>query len=121
MEKFKFSLALIALIFFLPDSSGEISITANGEENIIFVDSGQNVTFSAIGTENATSVLWDFGIDINGPNTRYSNLTEVAVSGLKKFIEEVKSENFPDEDHSYNVDNKELEKFKNLVEKRKQI
>ena len=24
---------------------------------------------------------------------------------------------FPDEDHSYNVDMKELEKFKNLVEK----
>ena len=52
---------------------------------------------------------------------RYSNLTEVAVSGLKKFIEEVKNEKFPDEDHSYNVDRKELEEFKNLVEKRKQI
>ena len=77
MEKFKFSLAIIALVFFLPDSSGEVSITANGEESIIFVDSGENVTFSAIGTENATSVLWDFGIDINGPDTRYSNLTEI--------------------------------------------
>ena len=36
-------------------------------------------------------------------------------------FEEVKSEKFPDEDHSYNVDRKELEEFKNLVEKRKQI
>ena len=77
MEKFKFSLAIIALIFFLPNSSGEIHITANGESNIIFVDSGQNVTFNAIGTENTTSILWDFGRDINGPDTRYSNLTEI--------------------------------------------
>ena len=52
---------------------------------------------------------------------RYSKLTEVAVSGLKKFIEEVKNEKFPDKDHSYNVDQSELEKFKNLVEKRKHI
>ena len=77
MGKFKFSLAIIALIIFLPNSSGEVSITANGESDIIFVDSGDNVTFSAIGTENTTSVLWDFGIDINGPETRYSNLTEI--------------------------------------------
>ena len=41
------------------------------------------------------------------------------MSGLKLFIEEVKNEKFPDEDHSYNVDMKELEKFKKLVEKRK--
>tara|TARA_B110000014_G_scaffold208266_1_gene159469 strand:+ start:1909 stop:2373 length:465 start_codon:yes stop_codon:yes gene_type:complete len=77
MERFKFSLAIIALIFFLPNSSGEIHITANGESNIIFVDSGQNVTFNAIGTENATSILWDFGRNISGPDTRYSNLTVI--------------------------------------------
>ena len=77
MEKFKFSLAIIALIFFLPNSSGEIHITANGESNIIFVDSGHNVTFNAIGTENSTSILWDFGRNINGPDTRYSNLTVI--------------------------------------------
>ena len=77
MERFKFSLAIIALIFFLPNSSGEVSITANGESNIIFVDSGQNVTFNATGTENNTSILWDFGRNVNGPDTRYSNLTEI--------------------------------------------
>tara|TARA_Y100001970_G_scaffold62315_1_gene79621 strand:+ start:1535 stop:1999 length:465 start_codon:yes stop_codon:yes gene_type:complete len=77
MERFKFSLAIIALIFFLPNSSGEVSITANGESNILFVDSGENVTFTAKGIENTTSILWDFGIDINGPDTRYSNLTEI--------------------------------------------
>ena len=78
MGKFKFSLAIIALIFLLPNSSGEVSITANGESRILFVDSGEKVTFTAKGIENTTSILWDFGIDINGPNTRYSNLTSVS-------------------------------------------
>jgi len=50
---------------------------------------------------------------------RYANLTEVAVNGLKKFVAEVKSGAFPDDDHSYSVDAKELEKFLKLVEKRK--
>jgi len=77
IEKFKFSLAIIALIIFLPNSSGEVSITANGEPNIIFVDSGDNVIFNATGTENTTSILWDFGRNVNGPDTRYSNLTEI--------------------------------------------
>ena len=51
---------------------------------------------------------------------RYTNLTEVAVSGLKQYVAEVKSGKFPDEDHSYAVDDKEYDKFLTLVEKRKQ-
>ena len=50
---------------------------------------------------------------------RYSNLTEVAVCGLKAYVEDVKSGRFPDDDHSYGVDDKEYEKFLGLVEKRK--
>jgi 3-methyl-2-oxobutanoate hydroxymethyltransferase len=50
---------------------------------------------------------------------RYSNLTEVAVRGLKAYVEDVKSGRFPDDDHSYGVDDKEYEKFLRLVEKRK--
>ena len=50
---------------------------------------------------------------------RYSNLTEVAVAGLKAYVEDVKSGRFPDDDHSYGVDDKEYEKFLRLVEKRK--
>jgi 3-methyl-2-oxobutanoate hydroxymethyltransferase len=50
---------------------------------------------------------------------RYTNLTEVAVSGLKQYVAEVKSGKFPDEDHSYAVDDKEYDKFLTLVEKRK--
>jgi 3-methyl-2-oxobutanoate hydroxymethyltransferase len=50
---------------------------------------------------------------------RYTNLTEVAVGGLKQYVAEVKSGKFPDEDHSYAVDDKEYEKFLALVEKRK--
>ena len=82
-----------------------------------------------IGAGNGTDGQILLGYDLLGVFTdfkpkftkRYSKLTEVAVSGLKSFIEEVKNEKFPDKDHSYNVDQSELEKFKNLVEKRKQI
>ena len=77
MGKFKFSLAIITLIIFLPNSSGELHITANGESEILFVDSGDKVIFTAKGIENTTSLLWDFGRDIDGPETRYSNLTEI--------------------------------------------
>ena len=77
MENYKFSLAILALITFLPSSVGEMQITANGESNILFVDSGETIKFNVTGTENSTSILWDFGRNINGPETRYSNLTEV--------------------------------------------
>ena len=51
---------------------------------------------------------------------RFANLTEVAVKGITQYITEVKSGAFPDDDHSYGVDEKEYEKFLSLVEKRKQ-
>ncbi|HEY6821631.1 MAG TPA: 3-methyl-2-oxobutanoate hydroxymethyltransferase [Burkholderiales bacterium] len=50
---------------------------------------------------------------------RYANLTEVAVKGLSAYVQEVKAGKFPDDDHSYGVDDKEYEKFLALVEKRK--
>ena len=52
---------------------------------------------------------------------RYANLTDVAVDGLKKFVKEVKDSKFPDDEHSYSVNDKEYEKFLSLVEKRKQF
>ena len=52
---------------------------------------------------------------------RYANLTEVAVAGLSKYVEEVKSGRFPDDDHSYSVDPKEYETFLDLVERRKHV
>jgi 3-methyl-2-oxobutanoate hydroxymethyltransferase len=52
---------------------------------------------------------------------RYANLTEVAVKGIKEYISEVKSGSFPDNDHSYSVDEKEYEKFLGMVEKRKHL
>ncbi len=50
---------------------------------------------------------------------RFANLTEVAVKGITQYISEVKSGAFPDDDHSYGVDEKEYEKFLGMVEKRK--
>jgi 3-methyl-2-oxobutanoate hydroxymethyltransferase len=52
---------------------------------------------------------------------RYTNLTEVAVNGIKQYVAEVKAGKFPDDDHSYSVKDEEYEKFLKLVEKRKQI
>ncbi|MEZ5594326.1 MAG: 3-methyl-2-oxobutanoate hydroxymethyltransferase [Gammaproteobacteria bacterium] len=49
---------------------------------------------------------------------RYANLTEVAVAGLKTFVDEVKSGTFPDDAHSYGVNQAELEKFMDLVERK---
>ena len=52
---------------------------------------------------------------------RYANLTEVAVSGLEKYVAEVKAGTFPDNDHSYAVKDEIYEEFLTLVEKRKQV
>jgi 3-methyl-2-oxobutanoate hydroxymethyltransferase len=52
---------------------------------------------------------------------RYTNLTEVAIAGIKDYVRDVKQGTFPDDDHSYKVDERELEKFAAMVEKRRQI
>lgn len=52
---------------------------------------------------------------------RYANLTEVAVTGLRRYVEEVKAGVFPDDDHSYGVDEREYERFAALVERRRQV
>jgi 3-methyl-2-oxobutanoate hydroxymethyltransferase len=50
---------------------------------------------------------------------RYANLTEVAVAGLKAYAADVRAGTFPDDDHSYGVDDREDERFLGLVEKRR--
>jgi len=52
---------------------------------------------------------------------RFANLTEVAVGGVRQYVKEVKEGVFPDEDHSYGVDEGELEKFATMVEQRRQV
>jgi 3-methyl-2-oxobutanoate hydroxymethyltransferase len=52
---------------------------------------------------------------------RFSNLTEVAVDGIRRYVEEVKTGKFPDDDHTYTVNQAEYEKFAGMVEKRRQI
>ena len=52
---------------------------------------------------------------------RFAKLTEVAVGGISEYVREVKEGEFPDDDHSYGVDEAEYEKFAAMVEKRKQI
>ena len=52
---------------------------------------------------------------------RYANLTEVAVNGISEYAREVREGAFPDDDHSYGVDESEFETFAAMVEKRRQI
>jgi 3-methyl-2-oxobutanoate hydroxymethyltransferase len=52
---------------------------------------------------------------------RYANLTEVAVNGIKAYVNDVKAGTFPDDDHSYAVDQKEYERFLDMVEKRRHL
>ena len=52
---------------------------------------------------------------------RFTNLTEVAVSGIKQYVSEVKAGTFPDDEHSYSVNPAELETFLGMIERRKQV
>jgi 3-methyl-2-oxobutanoate hydroxymethyltransferase len=52
---------------------------------------------------------------------RFAKLTEVAVAGIKQYVKEVKEGSFPDDDHSYTVNEAEYEKFAKMVAKRRQI
>src|SRR4029453_16352249 len=49
---------------------------------------------------------------------RFAKLTEVAVTGIKQYIKEVKDGSFPDDDHSYTVKEEAHENFLGMVEKR---
>lgn len=51
---------------------------------------------------------------------RYANLTEVAVQGLSKYVDEVKQGAFPDDEHSYGVKDEEFERFMSMIERRRQ-
>jgi len=52
---------------------------------------------------------------------RYAKLTEVAVGGIEQYVKEVKDGSFPDDDHTYGVDDAVYEAFASMMEKRKQI
>ncbi|WP_340110080.1 3-methyl-2-oxobutanoate hydroxymethyltransferase [Pikeienuella sp. HZG-20] len=52
---------------------------------------------------------------------RFANLTEVAVGGLKQYVEEVKSGAFPDDAHSYTAKPEVVEQFRDMIEKRRQV
>jgi 3-methyl-2-oxobutanoate hydroxymethyltransferase len=52
---------------------------------------------------------------------RYGKVTEVAVTAIKQYVQEVKDGAFPDDEHSYNVNEAEYEKFAAMVAKRRHI
>jgi 3-methyl-2-oxobutanoate hydroxymethyltransferase len=52
---------------------------------------------------------------------RYAKLTEVALQGIQQYVKEVKEGAFPDDEHSYSVNDAEYEKFAAMVVRRRQI
>lgn len=52
---------------------------------------------------------------------RFANLTDVAVEGIKRYVDEVKAGTFPDDEHTYAVNPSEYEKFLGMLERRKQV
>ena len=52
---------------------------------------------------------------------RYGKVTEQAVAAISQYVADVKSGRFPDDEHSYTVNDAEYEKFARLVAKRRQI
>jgi 3-methyl-2-oxobutanoate hydroxymethyltransferase len=52
---------------------------------------------------------------------RYARLTEVAVAGISQYIKEVKEGTFPDDEHSYTVNDAEYEKFAAMLQRRQQL
>ncbi len=52
---------------------------------------------------------------------RFASLTDVAVTGIRDYVKQVKEGTFPDDDHTYTVQEAEFDKFARLLENRKQI
>lgn len=52
---------------------------------------------------------------------RYANLTEVAVKGLKDYAQDVRNGTFPDDDHSYGVEDAVVDAFCDRLERRRQV
>lgn len=52
---------------------------------------------------------------------RYANLTEVAVRGLQDYAREVRGGTFPDDEHSYGVDDAVVDAFRDRLERRRHI
>ncbi len=52
---------------------------------------------------------------------RYANLTDVAVDGLRAYVQEVKDGAFPDDDHSYTAPQETVDRFRDMLEKRRHV
>jgi 3-methyl-2-oxobutanoate hydroxymethyltransferase len=52
---------------------------------------------------------------------RYGKVTEHAVAAIKQYVSEVKSGAFPNDEHSYTVNEAEYEKFAGMVQKRRHV
>lgn len=74
---------------------------------------------AGVGTDGQILLAYDLlGVftDFKPKYTKhFANLTEAAVEGIKQYVSEVKNKEFPDDDHSYAVDEEEHERFLDLL------
>jgi 3-methyl-2-oxobutanoate hydroxymethyltransferase len=49
---------------------------------------------------------------------RYANLSEVATKAFSDYVKEVQTGKFPDEDHSYKMNEEEIKKLNKVLSKR---
>ena len=70
--------------------------------------------------DGSEMVVWDL-LGIVPPATvhakQYANLPQIAVAAYKEFINEVKERKYPLPEHGFSMDEAELEKFKDMVDK----
>lgn len=52
---------------------------------------------------------------------RYARLTDVAVGAISEYVADVKAGTFPDDDHTYTVDEGEYDQFMTMLENRRQL
>ena len=101
----------------VPDGVAKV-ITKELEIPTIGIGAGVNTDGQILLCHDLLGVFTDFKPKFT---KRYAKLTEVAVDGIAAYVKDVKTGQFPDEDHSYSIEEAELEKFQSLVEKRRQI
>ena len=71
------STLLLLALFLLPAATGELDASVNGEARLLFIEAGDEVTFSATLPADAT-VNWSFGRDPAGPGSRWNNSRTVS-------------------------------------------
>src|SRR6478609_8561339 len=78
-------------------------------------EAAMKILEDALAIEDAGCFMLEFEAVPAKIAKRFAKLTEVAVAGISEYVREVKEGIFPDDDHSYSVNEAEYEKFAKMV------